>query len=119
MNEEMKTFALSKATEAKDILAQELVMRATSVDVDVADNEYKGIILSFELSGATVSVKWNAEDRFNDPESVYDILLRMIYHAEDHPIEARSQAVAPSYEEPLGLVFGSDEYDDEEDKDER
>jgi hypothetical protein len=113
MNEEMKSFAVSKVTEAKDILAQEMVLRATEVNLDIVNNEYKGIILSFELSGATISVKWNAEDRFNDHEAVYDILLRMIYHAEDHPIAAkeRSAPVEPVYDEPMGFIFAGEDDD--------
>lgn len=107
----MRAFALTKANEAKDILAQELVIRATAVNIDVLNNEYQGIILSFELSGATISTKWNAEDRFRDPEAVYDILLRMLYHAEDHPIEAKSKVETVGYEEPLGFLF-SDETDE-------
>jgi hypothetical protein len=35
MSEEMRVFALTQANEAKDIVAQELFSRATSIDVDV------------------------------------------------------------------------------------
>jgi len=118
MSEEMRAFAITQANEAKDIVAQELFRRATVIDVDVVNNEYKNVILSYEFSGATVSVKWNCEDRFNDPEVVYDILLQMLYQSEDHPIEAKPATVAPQYEEPMGFVFSGDEdFDDDEDED--
>lgn len=111
MGDEMRAFALAQADEAKDIVAQELFTRATSIDVDVVNNEYKNIIFSFEFSGATVSAKWSRENRFNDPEVVYDILLRMIYAAEDHPVTPKA-VPAPSWDEPLGFVFSAEDEDE-------
>lgn len=114
MSDEMRAFAITQANEAKDILAQELFARASSIDVDVVNNEYKNVIFSFEFSGATVSAKWNCDDRFNDPEVVYDILLQMLYHAEDHPIEPKVAVAEKSWDEPLGFVFSAEEEDDDE-----
>jgi hypothetical protein len=111
MSEEMRVFALTQANEAKDIVAQELFSRATSIDVDVVNNEFKNVIFSFESSGATVSAKWNPEDRFNDPEVVYDILLRMIYEAEDHPVTPKA-VPSPEWDEPLGFVFSAEDEDE-------
>jgi len=113
MSEEMRTFALYKADEAKDIVAQELFRRATSVDVEVIKNEYKNVIFSFEFSGATVSAKWNCADRFNDPDVVYSIFLQMLYHSEDHPVAAKP-IPEPVHDEPLGFLFaGSEDLDDD------
>jgi len=111
MSEEMRAFAMTQANEASDIVAQELFTRATTVDVDVVNNEYKNIIFSFEFSGATVSAKWNRADRFNDPEVVYDILLRMLYQIEDHPVAPKAEP-SPEWDEPLGFVFSAEDRDE-------
>ena len=109
MIDEMKEFALKQATEAKDLVAEELFRRATRIDLDIVNNECENVVFYFDFNGAEVNCKWNSDDRFNDPEVVYDIMLQLIYQAEDAP--RPEQKKEP---EPLGFVWGEDVEDPDE-----
>ena len=64
----------------------------------------------FDFNGAEVFCKWNCDDRFSDPEVVYDIMLQLLYQAEDAPAE-----IKPTDDpEPMGFVWGEESPDDDE-----
>lgn len=118
MSDEMKDFAMQKASEVNDIVAEELSRRATRIELDVENNEFKNVIMFFEFVGAEMNFKWNPRDRFNDPDMVHEIMLRMIFAAEDHPVAAKTAPLRESkYEEPLGFVFTGEDDDANEEED--
>jgi len=117
MNEEMRAFALRQAEEARDIVAEELFRRATRVDLDVVDNEYKNVSFYFDFIGAEVGCKWNRDGRFSNPDTVYEIMLRLLYASEDAPKPVAEKS-EPAKSEPLGFVWGA-ESDDEEAEEEK
>jgi hypothetical protein len=119
MSDEMREFAIEKANEVNDLVAEELARRATRIELDVVNNDFKNVIMFFEFVGAEMNFKWNPKDRFNDPDMVYEIMLRMLYHAEDElPAEKSARKEPVNHSEPFGFVFAAeDEEVEEEDED--
>jgi hypothetical protein len=117
MSEEMREFALLKADEVNDLVAGELARRATRIELDVVSNDFQNVIMFFEFVGAEMNFKWNPKDRFNDPDMVYEIMLRMIYHAEDElPAEKSARKEEVKHSEPFGFVFAAEDEEVEEEE---
>lgn len=119
MNHEMQEFAISEAVRMKDVVAEELFRRAEKIDIDVVNNSYEGIYFWFTFAGATVWTSWNCDDRFDNPDVVYGILLQLIYQAEDNPSPRKSAPTEESQsEEPMAFLWGDmDQMDPDEDED--